>query len=467
MRIRLVRCLCLGLAILATTAVAPTPALAIPAFARKYGLPCSACHEAWPKLNNFGQVFRDNGYQLGNDRDAAIYQAPSYWPSTIRITPQWHRETTNRATVDTVPGDANSGLSESRLKASGFDLSGLDLITAGTLAKNISFLVLPASDETGAFHFEAAWVRFDNLLGSHWLNLKFGKHELDLPVSEHRSYTLSGNGGYQTYHFAPANPLLPFVPGGQVNSFGGIGDNQLGLELAGHSKNSYTRYAFSVLSNNAGNVALPSSGGYDYYAHFSQAFELRRLGLQRVGAYAYFGQAPTYYLTSGGEAIAGAGKGDRSFYRAGAYGQWYVGKFSLSTLYMHGRDSAFLGTGTPANQPFILPAGARSPNWNGGFAELQYNPNPQMVFFGRYELIRMSQQAFPIGTLLNNGQALTHNFGNTDAYVAGYRWYPLMISRGGLAWHQEYSWVRNIGAAPISGLNVVNTSFLMGLDFAF
>ena len=29
-------------------------ARAIPAFARKYGLPCSACHEAWPKLNSFG-----------------------------------------------------------------------------------------------------------------------------------------------------------------------------------------------------------------------------------------------------------------------------------------------------------------------------------------------------------------------------------------------------------------------------
>ena len=33
------------------------PAYGIPAFARKYGLPCSACHEAWPMLNNFGQTF--------------------------------------------------------------------------------------------------------------------------------------------------------------------------------------------------------------------------------------------------------------------------------------------------------------------------------------------------------------------------------------------------------------------------
>ena len=63
------------------------PAHAIPAFARKYGLPCSACHEAWPKLNSFGQNFKDNGYQLNNDRDSPIWLNPSYWPVAMRITP--------------------------------------------------------------------------------------------------------------------------------------------------------------------------------------------------------------------------------------------------------------------------------------------------------------------------------------------------------------------------------------------
>ena len=80
---------------------------AIPAFARKYGLPCSACHTAWPELNNFGQTFRDNGYQLGNDRDSPIYQHPSYFPITFRITPNWHLERTNHQPIDAVPGDRN------------------------------------------------------------------------------------------------------------------------------------------------------------------------------------------------------------------------------------------------------------------------------------------------------------------------------------------------------------------------
>src|SRR5215469_7345520 len=62
------------------------PASAIPAFARKYGLRCSACHESWPMLNYFGQKFKDNGYQLMNDKDAPIWQNPSYWPVTFRMT---------------------------------------------------------------------------------------------------------------------------------------------------------------------------------------------------------------------------------------------------------------------------------------------------------------------------------------------------------------------------------------------
>src|SRR5258708_33220912 len=63
------------------------PANALPAFARKYGLRCSACHESWPMLNYFGQKFKDNGYQLMNDRDAPIWQNPSYWPVTFRMPP--------------------------------------------------------------------------------------------------------------------------------------------------------------------------------------------------------------------------------------------------------------------------------------------------------------------------------------------------------------------------------------------
>ena len=429
---------------------------AIPAFARKYGLPCSACHTAWPELNNFGQTFRDNGYQLNNDHDSPIYQDPGYFPISFRITPQWHREGINNQSIDAIPGDAASGLVPGRVTTHGFDLSGFDLWSAGTLYKNISFTLLPAVEPSGALGFEAAFIRFDNLKGSRWLNFKIGKFELDNMLSEKRFLFLSNNGGfYQSYHFVPV--------GEEFNVFG-LGDNQLGAELSGHSVNSYTRYGVALLSSNDGTPELPTSRSYDTYLTFSQAFPVGKLGVQRFGGFAYLGRRSTIALTSDGNAIPGAGFGNKSFYRVGFSGDLNIGKFQILPFYLHGYESAFLGTNTPANA--ALPDGAMAPTWNAGFVETHLHLNPQFVFTNRFELIRMSRQALPTTPL---------NLGNIDAYSVGYRWYPIMFSRAGVAFHNEYSITKTQGTAPLSGGSgpfdptgaVWSNSVKAGFDIAF
>src|SRR6202451_1614200 len=293
---------------------------ALPAFARKYGLRCSACHESWPMLNYFGQKFKDNGYQLMNDRDSPIWQNPSYWPVTFRITPIWHRFSTGKVAVDTYMGGVTRGTSEQRIESSGFDLSGLDFHTGGTLEQNFSFYVLPSSDSTGAFHFETVMARLDNVFGSSWLNLKLGKFELDNLLSEKRILTLTGNGGvYQIYHFIPA---------GDGNIFGQMGDNQLGVEVMGHSWDDRTRYSAAILSSNDGTTQLPYGNAYTGFFTASQAFDTGRAGVQRIGGYAMIGEAPTTWLTSGGPSsyIAGSGIGNKSFSREGFFGQFYFGQ---------------------------------------------------------------------------------------------------------------------------------------------
>ena len=424
-------------------------AYGIPAFARKYGLPCSACHEAWPMLNNFGQTFKDSGYQLGNERDAPIYQDPSYWPIMFRTTPVWHRENNSHQAVDQTPGNAGGGLIESNVTTSGFDLGGVDAITAGTLYKNISFFVQPLIGNSG-IALNQAWARFDNLAASRWLNLKMGKFEPDLPISQERILTLSNVGGaYYNYFFTPAR---------DNNFFAGIGFPQLGVELMGHSENDYTRYSVAVVSDSNGQTSLPSNQAYNVYANFDQAVEVPWFGRQQVGVYGYFGESPTFYQTSGGIPIPGTGMGNRSFYRAGAYGHWYVNKMDFYTFYIHGYDNVFLGNATPSNQPSSLPAGAVAPTWNGGFVEGHYNPTPRWIAIGRYELNRMSRQSNP---------SIPINTGNFDAWTVGYRWYPIMSPRAGFAWTQEYSHINNPGAAPLSGKDDSHSSFLMGFDFDF
>ncbi len=423
----------------------------IPAFARKYGLRCSACHTAWPELNSFGQQFRDNGYQLRNERDSPIAQNNAYIPITIRVTPQFHVERATRQLLDAIPGDANSGQAERTVTSHGFDLSGMDLWTAGTLWKNVSFVALLSTDNLASFHFEAVSLRFDNMGDSPWLNLKFGKFELDNLISEKRFLFLSGNGGfYQSYHFS--------APGSSVDF--GIGDNQLGAELSGHSLNSFTRYSAAILSSNDGDPASNNFSSYDANVNLSQAFDAGKLGIERLGVYAYVGQRPTSFQTSGGEDVPGTGTNRKVFYRVGAAGDFFLHKLEFLPYYLHGNDNAYLASSTPSNSPLL--DGARDASWNSGFLETHYYVNPQFVLTQRVEAIRMSQQAFP---------DLPSTLGNVDAYSFGTRWYPFMFSRAGLAVHGEYSLVKTVSPGQLSTegstINIWTSSLLFALDFDF
>jgi hypothetical protein len=436
-----------------------SPASALPAFARKYGMPCSSCHEAWPKLSPFGQQFKDNGYQMGNDRDAPIFQQPAYWPVTFRITPIWHRESTDKAQVD---GSNGLGGNEATVTTHGFDWSGLDFHTAGTLANNYSFYVLPSSDNTAAFHFESVWARIDNIAGSSWLNIKLGKFELDNLLSEKRILTLTNvSGVYTNYHFQPVGEAYKF----------GIGDNQVGVEWMGHSKNDRTRISASLLSASDGQPGLPTSRAYNGYFAASRAFEVGSLGLQRVGGFAYIGQAPTYFqFTNGGTGLSGTGIGNKGFQRYGLIGMWYIKKFDITTIYFHSHDSAYLGTNTPSggslNPTGGLPAGAHAPTWNGGLFESHYNFNPQLILINRYELVRMSQQAFG-GAATPTYTPNPGDLGNANVLTFGARYYPFISSRAGFAYHGEYAIIWQKGVSPVTATNQTTSSLLFGFDFAF
>ena len=424
------------------TAAYATYATAIPAFARKYGLRCSACHTAWPELNAFGQRFKDNGFQLGNDRDSPIWQSNAYWPIAMRTTPQWHFENTTNQVTDA----AATGKTVSQL---GFDLSGVDFLMLGTLHKDITFGLVPTLDADGTTGLEAAYVRLDNLGNSPWANLKVGKFELDNLLSEKRITWLSGNGGFlYAYHFLPV---------GSTNNFG-FGDNQIGAEFSGHSINSYTRYSVSLLTTDDGTPG-PSGKSMDAMFTASRAFAIGSgLGPQRIGVFGYLGHRPTVFETSGGgNPIPGTGSGNKSFVRLGATAQLWMGNFELIPLVSHASDDAALGPG------------ADKPAWNTALLEAHYVATPRLLVQGRAEFVRMSKQGDP---------AIPKTTGNADAFAFGIRAYPFMFSRDGMAFHGEFAMTKTIGTVPLSGDGsgvdpatpttvVWSRSLLLAFDFAF
>jgi hypothetical protein len=187
----------------------------------------------------------------------------------------------------------------------------------------------------------------------------------------------------------------------------------------------------------------------------SQAFDAGyQGGVDRVGAYAFFGDGPTYTLNSGGIPVTAVG--NKPFNREGFFALVYVKKLDFSLFYQHGWDNAYFGTSTPSNMP--LPPGAQSTSWNGGFVETHFVLNPQVIFIQRDEFIRMAQQAYT---------TVPGNMSNVNAYTFGFRYYPFMFSRAGFAYHAEYALVQREGSAPITFTRLANSSVFLGFDFAF
>jgi hypothetical protein len=171
--------LCAGLSL-----ALAAPASAIPAFARKYGLRCTTCHESWPVLNDFGRNFRDNGFQLRLGKDDVVTADPGYWPVSVHVTPSYQYTTiTNQATDQGTKSLSTGGIAD----------ASMDLLMAGVLTKNISFLVVPTGfASNGNVHLESYWADFSRLIAnSDWFNLRVGKHEVDLPSSPHRGISLA------------------------------------------------------------------------------------------------------------------------------------------------------------------------------------------------------------------------------------------------------------------------------------
>ena len=435
-------------------------AQAIPAFARKYDFACNVCHvPGFPKLNDFGNVFRDQGYQLGTDGDVPTFEAlgKGFWPVSFRTTVGYQV--------------ADTRFNGQSLTSSGFGFTGLDVLSFGTLARNFSFGIVytPGLKEAGFGtgssltdnNLESAFVRVMNLerfLGgaenTYLMNLKVGKFELDLPFSEKRAPTL--NTPYLIYHFTPFGTINPF----------GLGDNQPGIELTGIKRTDltggYFRYSLGGYSTNGGSFATDAGGigrSMYFYGHVTQSFGgYGIVAGQRIGAFVLAGNAPTQCpaFTAGGPVGAGStcdgtgtGTQGEPFRRVGVDASLtYGGQWNLFGTWMFANDSSKLISAVPA----------QNAHWNGGFIELNYNPIqlPKWLFIYRYDWITNTQQGDP---------AVPGNVLNEQGHTIMARYYIHQSTRTDLALHAEYN-SSKIGGGGVTG-NAYTQTTLVGFDFAF
>jgi len=436
-------------------------AQAIPAFARKYDFACSVCHvPSFPKLNDFGNLFRDHGYQLGTDQELPTYEGltKGYWPVSFRTTVgyQW-QNTGGLAPADTT---ATSG---------SFGFTGLDVLSFGILARDITFGIVftpflsSAAFGTGAdvtdSNLESAFIKLDNLqrfigLGdnNYLMNFKVGKFELDLPFSEKRSPTL--NTSFLVYHYIAGTSFIDGATGiVNPNDFG-LGDNHPGAELAGIKPtaltNGYFRYSLNAISNSDVNQGATGGGrALHFYGHVTQSFGgYGIVSGQRIGLYGMYGRAPTTANANTAGFFGGTGESNQTFSRMGidASATW-GGQVNVFGTWMFAKDSRNLFVTNP-----------QEARWNGGFIEADYNPTalPKWLFIYRYDWIVNSHQ--PDSTLPGN-------FNNLQGHTLALRYNFMFTNRTDIAWHLEYNHLRDRGTAASLGDQRQDT-MLIGFDFA-
>ena len=463
---------------------------AIPAFARKYGVPCNVCHvPGFPKLNDFGNTFRDQGYQFGADVDLPTHEniTMGYWPLSMRTTVGYQA--------------ANVRTDGSGLSTGGFGFTGLDILSFGLLHRDISFgLVLTPGLGSAGFgtggsdgDLEAAYVRLNRLerflgvkgeQGTYLMNLKVGKFELDVPFSEKRSPTL--NTPFVMYHYVAGSPYFAGIGGTSTSSYLNpnsftIGENSPGIEMAGITKTAvtdgYFRYSLAGLSTNT--FSGPVSGGsgtggrnVNFYGRMTQSFGGYGIVTgQRIGLFGVYGDAPTVANATCPDCLAVAGSG-QPFTRIGAdVSLTFDGQWNLFGAFVHGNDSKnlFVSQGI---------ANAQNASWNGAFVELDWYPTqlplvgmPGWLLSYRYDIIRNDRQGDP---------TFAKNYNNVDSHTFLARYYIHQSNRTDIALHAEYNTYRTVGVGtanaagfPPSGAcaracgNLLGQTMLVGFDFAY
>jgi hypothetical protein len=337
--------------------ILPDTGNAIPAFARKHGFNCNMCHTSFTKLNDWGQRFRDNGYQVpgqeGREKNV-IETAP---PLSIR--------TSTGATLYHSKQESSFGGTTAG-NTNGFGIRGFDLLAAGVLHKNISFLMIytprvdePTSDYKGADAsqpgaLESANIVFSNLVQDA-LSLRIGRFEPAYhAISSKRSYYLMQP--YEIYAYQS--------PSGGFN----YDDNQFGIELTGRSSVG-THYSFGVV--NGSGPRPDNNKTKDLYLTLHQVIgrgEGQSAG-QRVGVFGYLGWQPT----STGQTTAPTGENNGAdnerLYRFGGDVSLNWLTFNLRGLFLYGVDGREL-----RGQPKF---GVRDDyKYSGGFVELDYAALP-------------------------------------------------------------------------------------------
>jgi hypothetical protein len=343
---------------LATT---PTPAVAIPVFARVYDKPCGACHTVYPQLNPEGERFRARGLHGFT---------PAIEP--IRVARELELPRTIPVAISTAIGGDFIKVDVPGARApvsKRFNVEFAGILVGAELGPHLAFLgdyaPLFTNPRTGeeivntraGLAFLQLHGERDGRLG----NARLGLFELPLGTSP-RVHRLSV-AGYLTYN-VDAFSLLgrqppardPTVPRPQETL--GLGGTQLGVELSGLENSDGLSAAVGAVAGS--NNREDQNDAKDVFFRVGKAF-----GFHHAGLFLYY--SPD---------LLDRGSPRDQALRTGPDVTFYFRRLQVVGQVLAGRD--------------WNPTGRHDGIWwVGGFGELNYRLTPRLVSLVRVEHVGM------------------------------------------------------------------------------
>jgi hypothetical protein len=158
--------------------LAPDDAQAIPAFARQVKQKCTYCHVAFPKLNEFGITFKNNGYRLQGTKGTDVWEIPA-WPvaALAEIEAEWNSYDNNKRSEDSLT----------------IVQPEVEVFWGTTFGPRISSFGEIAVERGEGADLGPVFVQYNDLVGEAQLNLRAGAYDVDFNfLSPARSIVFDG-----------------------------------------------------------------------------------------------------------------------------------------------------------------------------------------------------------------------------------------------------------------------------------
>lgn len=472
----------------------PTPASAIPVFARKYGTSCSTCHNNFPELNDFGWAFYKNGFKFPKDDETFVKEPP------VLLGAKAQKEAFPGTAIfpGEIPGTVPIGLRyegyahfNSKQPPSLGVLPRVDLfgpntftiLTAGSFGPTLSWWVdddISVGGQNAAGGMGFAYLKANDI--SHYLhlpkdtlNVRVGQFELDLPFSQ--AYTINPTD-YDVYD----EVAIAGAPGTTNNPFS-FSAMQRGIEFGGYPNDGNFNWSVAITdgSNNntpccvqsvangsgIGSATVEVSNGKNIFVNVFQQFNLERDPAVRKEVQAAGPTGPHDHTSIRLGAFYDYGTNrfnvnltdfpgfpviNEPYYRVGGYFRFrYQNKFELYGMGMFAHDSNLIPTALPTGNALLT---GPSINYSGGFAEAEYWLFPWVVPIMRYDLVNS-----PFDFAAGLSQGFSRNRFSPGVQV-------LVRANIKVNFEYEHRW-----GVPVPG-TVLPTFFhpngaLLGMDFAF